>query len=252
MTEPILQVKDLSVYYNKKKTLNNVSLDFFPNEITALIGPSGSGKSTLLRAINRLSDLNPEVTVTGTIIYNGHNIYSPRTDTVDLRKEIGMVFQQPNPFPMSIYENVVYGLRLKGIKDKQVLDQAVESSLKGASIWVEVKDRLHDSALSLSGGQQQRVCVARVLATSPKIILLDEPTSALDPISAGKIEETLFELKKEYTLVVVTRSMQQASRLSDRTGFFLAGDLLEVGNTKTMFMNPKRKETEDYISGKFG
>ncbi|AEF25245.1 phosphate ABC transporter ATP-binding protein PstB [Streptococcus parauberis] len=252
MTEPILQVKDLSVYYNKKKTLNNVSLDFFPNEITALIGPSGSGKSTLLRAINRMSDLNPEVTVTGTIIYNGHNIYSPRTDTVDLRKEIGMVFQQPNPFPMSIYENVVYGLRLKGIKDKQVLDQAVESSLKGASIWVEVKDRLHDSALSLSGGQQQRVCVARVLATSPKIILLDEPTSALDPISAGKIEETLFELKKEYTLVVVTRSMQQASRLSDRTGFFLAGDLLEVGNTKTMFMNPKRKETEDYISGKFG
>lgn len=252
MTEPILQVKDLSVYYNKKKTLNNVSLDFFPNEITALIGPSGSGKSTLLRAINRMSDLNPEVTVTGTIIYNGHNIYSPRTDTVDLRKEIGMVFQQPNPFPMSIYENVVYGLRLKGMKDKQVLDQAVESSLKGASIWVEVKDRLHDSALSLSGGQQQRVCVARVLATSPKIILLDEPTSALDPISAGKIEETLFELKKEYTLVVVTRSMQQASRLSDRTGFFLAGDLLEVGNTKTMFMNPKRKETEDYISGKFG
>lgn len=252
MTEPILQVKDLSVYYNKKKTLNNVSLEFFPNEITALIGPSGSGKSTLLRAINRMSDLNPEVTVTGTIIYNGHNIYSPRTDTVDLRKEIGMVFQQPNPFPMSIYENVVYGLRLKGIKDKQVLDQAVESSLKGASIWVEVKDRLHDSALSLSGGQQQRVCVARVLATSPKIILLDEPTSALDPISAGKIEETLFELKKEYTLVVVTRSMQQASRLSDRTGFFLAGDLLEVGNTKTMFMNPKRKETEDYISGKFG
>ncbi|MFZ2186348.1 MAG: phosphate ABC transporter ATP-binding protein PstB [Streptococcus parauberis] len=252
MTEPILQVKDLSVYYNKKKTLNNVSLDFFPNEITALIGPSGSGKSTLLRAINRMSDLNPEVTVTGTIIYNGHNIYSPRTDTVDLRKEIGMVFQQPNPFPMSIYENVVYGLRLKGIKDKQVLDQAVESSLKGASIWVEVKDRLHDSALSLSGGQQQRVCVARVLATSPKIILLDEPTSALDPISAGKIEETLFELKKEYTLVVVTRSMQQASRLSDRTGFFLAGDLLEVGNTKTMFMNPKKKETEDYISGKFG
>ncbi|WEM66150.1 phosphate ABC transporter ATP-binding protein PstB [Streptococcus parauberis] len=248
----MLQVKDLSVYYNKKKTLNNVSLDFFPNEITALIGPSGSGKSTLLRAINRMSDLNPEVTVTGTIIYNGHNIYSPRTDTVDLRKEIGMVFQQPNPFPMSIYENVVYGLRLKGIKDKQVLDQAVESSLKGASIWVEVKDRLHDSALSLSGGQQQRVCVARVLATSPKIILLDEPTSALDPISAGKIEETLFELKKEYTLVVVTRSMQQASRLSDRTGFFLAGDLLEVGNTKTMFMNPKRKETEDYISGKFG
>lgn len=252
MSEPILQLKDLSVYYNKKKTLKNVSLDLYPNEITAFIGPSGSGKSTLLRAINRMSDLNPEVTVTGSISYNGHNIYSPRTDTVDLRKEIGMVFQQPNPFPMSIYENVVFGLRINGIKDKHVLDQAVETSLKGASIWEEVKDRLHDSALGLSGGQQQRVCVARVLATSPKIILLDEPTSALDPISAGKIEETLFALKNDYTMVVVTRSMQQASRLSDRTGFFLAGDLLEFGNTKTMFMNPKRKETEDYISGKFG
>lgn len=166
MTEPILQVKDLSVYYNKKKALNNVSLDFYPNEITALIGPSGSGKSTLLRSINRMGDLNPEVTLTGSITYNGHNIYSPRTDTVDLRKEIGMVFQQPNPFPMTIYENVVYGLRIKGIKDKQVLDEAVEKSLIGASIWDEVKDRLHDSALGLSGGQQQRVCVARVLGAS--------------------------------------------------------------------------------------
>lgn len=252
MTEPIVDIKDLSVYYNKKKTLNNVTLDLLPKEITSFIGPSGSGKSTLLRAINRMSDLNPEVTVTGSITYDGHNIYSPRTDTVDLRKEIGMVFQQPNPFPMSIYENVVYGLRIKGIKDKHVLDQAVESSLKGASIWDEVKDRLHDSALGLSGGQQQRVCVARVLATSPKIILLDEPTSALDPISAGKIEETLFALKKDYTMVVVTRSMQQASRLSDKTGFFLNGNLLEFGDTKKMFMSPKHQETEDYISGKFG
>ena len=252
MTEPILQVRDLSVYYEKKKALNNVSLDIFPNEITTLIGPSGSGKSTLLRAINRMGDLNPEWSLTGSICYDGHNIYSPRTDTVDLRKEIGMVFQQPNPFPMSIYENVVYGLRIKGIKDKAILDEAVEKSLIGASIWDEVKDRLHDSALGLSGGQQQRVCVARVLATSPRIILLDEPTSALDPISAGKIEETLYGLKKDYTMVVVTRSMQQASRISDRTGFFLDGNLIEFEDTKTMFMKPKHKETEDYITGKFG
>lgn len=252
MTSPILQVKDLSVYYNKKKALNSVSIDFYPNEITALIGPSGSGKSTLLRSVNRMGDLNPEVTLTGAIDYNGKNIYSPRTDTVDLRKEIGMVFQQPNPFPMSIYENVVYGLRINGIKDKHVLDEAVEKSLIGASIWDEVKDRLHDSALGLSGGQQQRVCVARVLATSPKIILLDEPTSALDPISAGKIEDTLFGLKERYTMILVTRSMQQASRISDRTGFFLNGDLIEYNDTKEMFLNPIHKETEDYITGKFG
>ena len=252
MTEPILKVNDLSVYYGKKKALHSVSIDFYPNEITSLIGPSGSVKSTLLRAINRMGDLNPEVTVTGSIIYNGHNIYSPRTDTVELRKEIGMVFQQPNPFPMTIYENVVYGLRLKGVKDKKILDEAVEKSLVGASIWDEVKDRLHDSAIGLSGGQQQRVCIARVLATSPKIILLDEPTSALDPISAGKIEDTLYGLKEKYTMLVVTRSMQQASRISNRTGFFLAGDLVEYGNTKEMFMNPQKQETEDYITGKFG
>ncbi len=252
MTSPILQVKDLSVYYNKKKALNSVSIDFYPNEITALIGPSGSGKSTLLRSVNRMGDLNPEVTLTGAIDYNGKNIYSPRTDTVDLRKEIGMVFQQPNPFPMSIYENVVYGLRINSIKDKHVLDEAVEKSLIGASIWDEVKDRLHDSALGLSGGQQQRVCVARVLATSPKIILLDEPTSALDPISAGKIEDTLYGLKERYTMILVTHSMQQASRISDRTGFFLNGDLIEYNDTKEMFLNPIHKETEDYITGKFG
>ncbi|CAM2805839.1 phosphate ABC transporter ATP-binding protein [Streptococcus agalactiae LMG 14747] len=252
MTEPILQVRDLSVYYGKKKALNNVSIDIFPKEITTLIGPSGSGKSTLLRSINRMGDLNPEWSLTGSITYDGHNIYSQRTDTVDLRKEIGMVFQQPNPFPMSIYENIVYGLRIKGIKDKAILDEAVEKSLIGASMWDEVKDRLNDSALGLSGGQQQRVCVARVLATSPRIILLDEPTSALDPISAGKIEETLYGLKEDYTLVVVTRSMQQASRISDRTGFFLDGELVEYNDTKTMFMKPAHKETEDYITGKFG
>ncbi|VKI91639.1 phosphate ABC transporter ATP-binding protein [Streptococcus pneumoniae] len=252
MTDAILQVSDLSVYYNKKKALNSVSLSFQPKEITALIGPSGSGKSTLLKSLNRMGDLNPEVTTTGSVVYNGHNIYSPRTDTVELRKEIGMVFQQPNPFPMTIYENVVYGLRINGIKDKQVLDEAVEKALQGASIWDEVKDRLYDSAIGLSGGQQQRVCVARVLATSPKIILLDEPTSALDPISAGKIEETLYGLKDKYTMLLVTRSMQQASRISDKTGFFLDGDLIEFNGTKQMFLDPQHKETEDYITGKFG
>ena len=252
MTEPIISINDLSVYFNKKKALNNVTMDFYPNEITALIGPSGSGKSTLLRSINRMGDLNPEWTLTGAVSYNGHNVYRPRTDTVELRKEIGMVFQQPNPFPMSIYENVVYGLRINGIKDKAVLDQAVEESLKGASIWEEVKDRLHDSALGLSGGQQQRVCIARVLATSPKVILLDEPTSALDPISAGKIEETLYNLKEQYTLLLVTRSMQQASRISQRTAFFLDGELIEYSSTKDMFLNPQHKETEEYITGKFG
>lgn len=252
MTDAILQVSDLSVYYNKNKALNSVSLSFQPKEITALIGPSGSGKSTLLKSLNRMGDLNPEVTTTGSVVYNGHNIYSPRTDTVELRKEIGMVFQQPNPFPMTIYENVVYGLRINGIKDKQVLDEAVEKALQGASIWDEVKDRLYDSAIGLSGGQQQRVCVARVLATSPKIILLDEPTSALDPISAGKIEETLYGLKDKYTMLLVTRSMQQASRISDKTGFFLDGDLIEFNDTKQMFLNPQHKETEDYITGKFG
>ncbi|HEU2833324.1 phosphate ABC transporter ATP-binding protein [Streptococcus pneumoniae] len=252
MTDAILQVSDLSVYYNKKKALNSVSLSFQPKEITALIDPSGSGKSTLLKSLNRMGDLNPEVTTTGSVVYNGHNIYSPRTDTVELRKEIGMVFQQPNPFPMTIYENVVYGLRINGIKDKQVLDEAVEKALQGASIWDEVKDRLYDSAIGLSGGQQQRVCVARVLATSPKIILLDEPTSALDPISAGKIEETLYGLKDKYTMLLVTRSMQQASRISDKTGFFLDGDLIEFNDTKQMFLDPQHKETEDYITGKFG
>ncbi|MDG9080885.1 phosphate ABC transporter ATP-binding protein PstB [Streptococcus pneumoniae] len=252
MTDAILQVSDLSVYYNKKKALNSVSLSFQPKEITALIGPSGSGKSTLLKSLNRMGDLNPEVTTTGSVVYNGHNIYSPRTDTVELRKEIGMVFQQPNPFPMTIYENVVYGLRINGIKDKQVLDEAVEKALQGASIWDEVKDRLYDSAIGLSGGQQQRVCVAPVLATSPKIILLDEPTSALDPISAGKIEETLYGLKDKYTMLLVTRSMQQASRISDKTGFFLDGDLIEFNDTKQMFLDPQHKETEDYITGKFG
>ena len=227
MTEPILQVKDLSLFYGKKQSLFDINMDFYPGEITALIGPSGSGKSTLLRSINRMNDLVPSAKVTGKIMYKDSDIYSPKTDMVELRKEIGMVFQQPNPFPFSIYENVIYGLRLKGIKDKAILDEAVEESLKAANVWDEVKDKLHSSALGLSGGQQQRVCIARVLAVNPDILLLDEPTSALDPISSGKIETMLLDLKERYTILIVTHSMQQASRISDRTAFFLNGELIE-------------------------
>ena len=250
--EAVLTVSDLSLYYSKKKALNTINMTFYKNEITALIGPSGCGKSTLLRSINRMNDLIPTVTITGAIDYKGKNIYSPKVDTVDLRKEIGMVFQQSNPFPFSIYENVVYGLRLKGVKDKALLDEVVENSLKAANIWDEVKDILHSSALGLSGGQQQRVCIARVLAVNPEIILMDEPTSALDPISAARVEETMLELKKDYTIAIVTHSMQQASRISDRTAFMLDGNLIEYNDTKIIFLNPEKQETSDYISGKFG
>ena len=250
--EAVLTVSDLSLYYSKKKALNTINMTFYKNEITALIGPSGCGKSTLLRSINRMNDLIPTVTITGAIDYKGKNIYSPKVDTVDLRKEIGMVFQQPNPFPFSIYENVVYGLRLKGVKDKALLDEVVENSLKAANIWDEVKDILHSSALGLSGGQQQRVCIARVLAVNPEIILMDEPTSALDPISAARVEETMLELKKDYTIAIVTHSMQQASRISDRTAVMLDGNLIEYNDTKSIFLNPEKQETSDYISGKFG
>ena len=250
--EAVLTVSDLSLYYGKKKALNTINMTFYKNEITALIGPSGCGKSTLLRSINRMNDLIPTVTITGAIDYKGKNIYSPKIDTVDLRKEIGMVFQQPNPFPFSIYENVVYGLRLKGVKDKALLDEVVENSLKAANIWDEVKDILHGSALGLSGGQQQRVCIARVLAVNPEIILMDEPTSALDPISAARVEETMLELKEDYTIAIVTHSMQQASRISDRTAFMLDGNLVEYNDTKSIFLNPEKQETSDYISGKFG
>lgn len=252
MTEPILQVKDLSLFYGKKQSLFDINMAFYPGEITALIGPSGSGKSTLLRCINRMNDLVPSAKVTGEIIYKSGDIYSSKTDMVELRKEIGMVFQQPNPFPFSIYENVVYGLRLKGIKDKAILDEAVEESLKAANVWEEVKDKLHSSALGLSGGQQQRVCIARVLAVNPDILLLDEPTSALDPISAGKIETMLLELKEKYTILIVTHSMQQASRISDRTAFFLNGELIEYDKTKKIFLDPTEQSTSDYVTGKFG
>ena len=252
MTEPILQVKDLSLFYGKKQSLFDINMDFYPGEITALIGPSGSGKSTLLRSINRMNDLVPSAKVTGKIMYKDGDIYSSKTDMVELRKDIGMVFQQPNPFPFSIYENVIYGLRLKGVKDKAILDEAVEESLKAANIWDEVKDKLHSSALGLSGGQQQRVCIARVLAVNPDILLLDEPTSALDPISAGKIETMLLDLKERYTILIVTHSMQQASRISDRTAFFLNGELIEYDKTKKIFLDPKEQSTSDYVTGKFG
>ena len=252
MAETIISSRDLHLYYGKKEALKGINLDIYKGEITAMIGPSGCGKSTYLRSLNRMNDLISNVTITGSVMYKGKDIYSPKTDTVELRKEIGMVFQQPNPFPFSIYENVVYGLRLKGVNDKQILDKVVEESLKAASVWDDVKDKLHQSALSLSGGQQQRVCIARVLAVDPDIILLDEPTSALDPISSGKIENTLLELKEKYTMIIVTHNMSQATRISDRTAFFLNGDLIEYDKTKNIFLSPQRQETDDYISGRFG
>ncbi|MBV7389131.1 phosphate ABC transporter ATP-binding protein PstB [Enterococcus alishanensis] len=252
MADKIITSKDLHLYYGEKEALKGIDLAFNKNEITAMIGPSGCGKSTYLRCLNRMNDLIPGVTITGSVDYKNRDIYSPKTDTVELRKEIGMVFQQPNPFPFSIYENVIYGLKLKGEKDKQVLDQKVEESLRAASVWEDVKDKLHESALSLSGGQQQRVCIARVLAVNPEIILLDEPTSALDPVSTGKIENMLLELKENYTIIIVTHNMSQASRISDKTAFFLQGELIEFDKTKKIFLDPAKQETEDYISGKFG
>lgn len=248
----MITVQDLHLYYGQQEALRGVTIDFRRNEITAVIGPSGCGKSSLLKTINRLNDLVPDVTVTGTVKLNGRDIYAPNMDAVELRKEVGMLFQQPNPFPFSIYDNVVYGLRISGEKRKSVLDEAVERSLKSAAIWDEVKDRLQQSALGLSGGQQQRICIARVLATEPKVILMDEPTSALDPISSSEIERTMLKLKEDYSIVIVTRNMQQASRISDRTAFFLQGQLVEYGETRDIFMQPQQKETEDYISGRFG
>ena len=252
MAEEIITSKDLHLYYGKKEALKGIDLSIKKGEITAMIGPSGCGKSTYLRSLNRMNDLIPGVTITGSVVYKGKDIYSPKQDIVDLRKEIGMVFQQPNPFPFSIYENVIYGLKLKGVTDKEILDKTVEESLKAASVWEDVKDKLHQSALSLSGGQQQRVCIARVLAVDPEIILLDEPTSALDPISSGKIENTLLALKERYTMIIVTHNMSQASRISDKTAFFLDGNLIEFNDTKKVFLSPSKKETEDYISGRVG
>lgn len=251
-TEKIITSKDVHLYYGQREALKGINLDFTANEITALIGPSGSGKSTYLCLLNRMNDLIPNIRITGDIRLHGQDIYAPETDVVQLRKEVGMVFQQPNPFPFSIYENVIYGLRLAGEKSKAVLDEVVENSLKAAAVWEETKDVLHDSALSLSGGQQQRVCIARVLAVKPAVILLDEPTSALDPISSSKIEQMLVNLKDDYTIIMVTHNMQQAARSSDRTAFFLDGQLVEYSPTAKFFTAPDKKESEDYISGRFG
>lgn len=248
----IITARDLHLYYGDLEALKGINLDVHRNEITAVIGPSGCGKSSLLKTINRLNDLTPDVKVTGSLKLADREIYAADTDAVQLRQEVGMLFQQPNPFPFSIYDNVVYGLRIAGEKDRTVLDEAVERSLTAAAIWDEVKDRLHENAMSLSGGQQQRICIARALATQPRVILMDEPTSALDPISSSEIERTMLELKETYSIIIVTRNMQQASRISDRTAFFLQGELIEYGPTRNIFLQPQRKETEDYITGRFG
>ena len=248
---PEIQVKNLELFYGDNKALKNINLDIESKKVTALIGPSGCGKSTFLRTLNRMNDLIDNVKITGEITIGGKNIYKD-IDEIDLRKKVGMVFQKPNPFPMSIYDNVAYGSRIHGVKDKETLDEIVEKSLMGAALWEEVKDRLKKSALGLSGGQQQRLCIARTIAVSPEIILMDEPTSALDPISTIKMEELMYELKKEYTVVIVTHNMQQAGRIADKTAFFLSGEVVEYGDTSDIFYKPKDKRTEDYITGRFG
>ncbi len=250
--DTIISVKDLNLYYGENHALKNVNMDIKRNAITAFIGPSGCGKSTFLKTLNRMNDLVENIRIEGTVELDGQNIYDKNLDTTLLRKKVGMVFQQPNPFPMSIYDNIAYGPRVHGIKNKAKLDEIVEESLRGAAIFDEVKDRLKKSALGLSGGQQQRICIARALAVSPEVLLMDEPTSALDPISTLKIEELMEELKKKYTVVVVTHNMQQAVRVSDYTAFFLVGEMVEFNDTKTIFSYPQDKRTEDYITGRFG
>ena len=248
----IISVQNLNLWYGSNQALYDVSMELPENQITAFIGPSGCGKSTLLKSLNRMNDLVDGVRIQGKIFYDGQDIYAPQVDTTWLRKEIGMVFQKPNPFPMSIYDNIAYGPRLQGIRAKVKLDEIVETSLRGAAIWDEVKDRLNKSALGLSGGQQQRLCIARALAVEPKVLLMDEPTSALDPISTSKIEELASELKKNYTIIMVTHNMQQAARISDKTAFFLLGKMIEFDSTEQLFSMPKDKRTEDYITGRFG
>lgn len=246
-----LKIRDLDLFYGEKQALKKINMDIKENKVTALIGPSGCGKSTFLRTLNRMNDLIENVKIEGLVEVDGEDIYK-NNDVIKLRTKIGMVFQKANLFPMSIYDNVAYGPRIHGIKDKATLDKIVEESLKGAAIWDEVKDRLKTPALGLSGGQQQRVCIARTIAMKPDVILMDEPTSALDPISTAKVEELIFELKKDYTIVIVTHNMQQAARISDDTGFFLNGELIEYNNTKDIFTIPSDKRTEDYITGRFG
>lgn len=247
-----IEVNKLSLYYGEKKALNEISMQIPRNKVTALIGPSGCGKSTFLRSINRMNDLIPGVKITGEMLVEGVNIYEKDVDVVNIRKKIGMVFQKSNPFPKSIYDNIAYGPKINGIKDKTQLDEIVETSLRQAAIWDEVKDRLGDSAMGLSGGQQQRLCIARTLAVSPDIVLMDEPASALDPISTSKIEELVHQLKEQYTIIIVTHNMQQAARTSDYTAFFYLGELIEMDKTKSIFTKPSKKQTEDYITGRFG
>ena len=252
MENTILSARDLNLYYGENHALKDINVSIPANEISALIGPSGCGKSTFLRTLNRMNDLIPIVKITGSLTYRGQEVYAPDQDVTDLRKHIGMVFQKANPFPMSIYDNVAYGPRTHGIRSKVKLDEIVEESLRGAAIWDEVKDRLKKSALGLSGGQQQRLCIARALAVKPDVLLMDESTSALDPISTSKIEDLAAELKKDYTIVMVTHNMQQAARISDNTAFFLLGELVEFGKTDQVFSMPRDKRTEDYITGRFG
>ena len=246
-----IETKNLYLYYGTNKALKNINMNINQNEVTALIGPSGCGKSTFLRTLNRMNDLIEGVKVTGEVLFEGKNIYDDY-DEIALRKRVGMVFQKANPFPMSIYDNIAYGPKIHGIKDKKTLDEIVERSLRGAALWDETKDRLKKSALGLSGGQQQRLCIARTLAVSPEVILMDEPTSALDHISTSKVEELMDELKKKYTVIIVTHNMQQAGRIADKTAFFLNGEVIEFGKTEDIFYKPKDKRTEDYITGRFG
>ncbi len=250
--QPCLQVQNLNLFYGDKQALHDISMVIPKQRVTAYIGPSGCGKSTLLRSINRMNDLIDSVRVEGQILLDDEDIYGKDVNVADLRRRVGMVFQKPNPFPKSIYENVAYGLRLQGVKDRRSLDEIVETSLKSAALWDEVKDRLHESAFGLSGGQQQRLVIARAIAIEPEVLLLDEPASALDPISTLKIEELIYELKTKYTIVIVTHNMQQAARVSDYTAFMYMGDLIEFGDTNTLFTNPREKQTEDYITGRYG
>ena len=248
----ILSVKDLCLWYGSHQALKDINIEIPEKSITALIGPSGCGKSTFLKTLDRMNDLIPGVKITGSVCYKGEDIFAPSVDVSELRRQVGMVFQKPNPFPMSIYDNIAYGPRTHGMKNKAKLDEIVEKSLRGAAIWDEVKDRLKKNALGLSGGQQQRLCIARALAVEPEVLLMDEPTSALDPISTSKIEELAMELKEQYTIVIVTHNMQQAVRISDRTAFFLLGELVECDETEKLFSRPQDKRTEDYITGRFG
>jgi len=250
--DAIIEVENLDFYYGQSKALHGIDLRFPRRNVTALIGPSGCGKSTLLRCFNRMNDLIDNIEVRGNILLNGVEINAPSTDVIELRRRVGMVFQKSNPFPKSIYENVIYGLRIAGVKNKAVLDETVERSLRGAALWDEVKDRLHDSALGFSGGQMQRLCIARAIAVNPEVILMDEPCSALDPKSTARVEELIGELRNEYTIIIVTHNMQQAARVSDFTAFLYEGNLVEYGVTKEMFIKPNKKQTEDYITGRFG